>query len=292
MNKNSEELFAQKSVKLRLPERTTEVHQKQGVTFLTYKLLSRAGVCHGISTRLGGVSEGYLGAMNLSFTRGDDPERVEENHRLFAAAVGYDRARLVLSDQVHKTRIVPVREEDAGAGVVAREVDGLMTDVKNLPLMTFYADCVPLLFYDSKRQVIGMAHSGWRGTVARIGRVMLERMKEVYGTEAENVLVAIGPSICPDCYEVDDVVYEAFCEEFYAEAGVSRMTRWFMPSEHPGHYQLDLSAICQFTLVQAGVPEAQIALPDLCTCCNPDFLFSHRASGGRRGNLGAVMVIK
>lgn len=273
--------------KYRMSERTTDIQEKNGVTYLTYRILTKAGVRHGISTRFGGVSEGYLGRMNLSFSRGDDPAKVEENHQLFAKAVGYSREKLVLSDQIHETRIYQVKEQDAGAGVIDIGVDGLMTDVPGLPLMTFYADCVPLLFFDAKRRIIGMAHSGWKGTVARIGEVMLQRMREAYGTSPSDVLVAIGPSICQNCYEVDETLYEAFGKEFGGEAATS----WFAPSERDGHYMLDLAEACRYTLVGAGVPRTQIAMPDLCTCCNPEFLFSHRASGGKRGNLGAVMVL-
>lgn len=136
----------------------------------------------GFSTRLGGVSKGYLGSMNLSFTRGDEEASVMENHRRFAQACGYDYTKLVFSDQVHKTNLRIVTKDDCGKGIVRErdfsEIDGLITQEVGIPLMTFYADCVPLFLYDPVQRVIATAHSGWRGTVGRIGMVVVQKMRE------------------------------------------------------------------------------------------------------------------
>ena len=261
----------------RSADRTTDIRQKEGVTYLTYRIFEGYPLICAISTRLGGVSSGPVGTMNMSATRGDDPACVAKNHRLFAMATGYDPSRLVMSDQIHKTRILKIEEKDAGSGVKERGVDGLITDVPDLPLMTFYADCVPLMFYDTVHHVVAMAHSGWRGTVAKIGKICLEQMKLEYGTNAEDVLAAIGPSICQKCYEVDEPLRIAFAEEF---GDVSRS--WFMPTGDGKHYDLDLAGACCYTLREAGIPKERIALPDLCTCCNPEFLFSHRARSEER----------
>ena len=274
-------------IKYRSSQKTTTVREKEGVTFLTYDLFDGLPVACVISTRLGGVSEGYLGSMNMSASRGDDPKCVKENHRRFASAAGYDVSRLVMSDQIHETKVLRVNEEDAHFGVPQKGVDALMTNVRRLPLMTFYADCVPLMFFDGEHKVIAMAHSGWKGTVAKIGRVCLERMKDEYGTDPKEVFAAIGPSICRQCYEVDEPLLEAFRQSFPQKAD-----SWFEKTEKPGHYLLDLAKACQYTLKEAGVKPERIAMPDLCTCCNPKFLFSHRASGGKRGNLSVVMYLK
>ena len=135
---------------------TTDIQTTLGVPVIRLKKLQLPGIIHGFSTRLGGVSTGIYEKMNLSFQRGDDAGNVMENHIRFANAVGYDYTRLVFSDQVHETRIRKVTEEDAGKGITREsdicETDGLMTNVKNLPLMTFYADCVPILFYDAVKR--------------------------------------------------------------------------------------------------------------------------------------------
>lgn len=265
-------------------------NEKDGVAYITFPKLKEAGVLHGMSTRLGGISEGYLGAMNLSYTRGDQREHVDENHRRFAKAVGYDEKRLVFSDQVHETRIKKVTEEDCGKGMIRESdiigIDGLMTNVPEIPMITFYADCVPLMFYDPVHRVAAMAHSGWKGTVSRIGSVMLDAMQQEYGSDPKDVIVAIGPSICQNCYEVSKDVADAFLQEFgykiYQEIVIDNKN---------GKYQLDLQRACLYVLLEKGMLRDHIDVTDLCTCCNPEYLFSHRASQGRRGNLGAVMML-
>lgn len=163
--------MADMDIKYIRKDNSTHVHTVDGVDYISFDKLDRAGVVNAFSTRIGGVSEGYLGSMNLSFHRGDDADLVMENHRRFATAVGYDYEKLVFSDQVHKTDIYKVTEKDAGKGIIREsdilEIDGLMTDVPGIPLMTFYADCVPVLFYDPVKKVVAANHSGWKGTSAR-----------------------------------------------------------------------------------------------------------------------------
>ena len=172
---------------------------KKGVTFLTFPILEEAGVRHGFSTRLGGVSLGELASMNLSFSRGDDPEKVMENHRRFAAAVEYSIENLVFSDQVHETEIRRVHSSDRGKGILRESdlkgVDGLITNDPDVVLITFFADCVPLFFYDAGHGAVGAVHSGWRGTVGRIGEKAVLAMKKEFGTEPDDLLAVIGPSI-------------------------------------------------------------------------------------------------
>ena len=190
-------------------------------TFDTYK-----DIVHGFSTRLGGVSKEHLSSMNLSFSRGDDQENVLENHRRFAKAVGYNSERLVFSDQVHDVNIYIVKEEDAGKGIIKesdiKNIDGLVTNVKNIPLITFYADCVPLFFYDKVNKVVGLAHSGWKGTVGNIANEMIKTMINQYGSNSDNIVVAIGPSICMDCYEISEDVAIKF-EAKYTDEELKNM---------------------------------------------------------------------
>ncbi len=269
---------------------STHLHNKNGVIYITFDKLDRAGVVHGFSTRIGGVSKGYLGSMNLSFHRGDDPDAVMENHRRFADAVGYDYRKLVFSDQVHKTDIYKVTEKDAGKGIMRdtdiREIDGLMTNVPGIPLMTFYADCVPVFFYDPVKKVVAMNHSGWKGTVAKISRCMLSRLKEEYGTEASDLICAVGPSICKDCYEVSEDVAKQFMDA-YTKAQVDEIVY----DKGDGKYLLDLHRANYYNLVDSDVLPEKIDVTNICTCCNSDVLFSHRASHGLRGNLGAVIML-
>lgn len=286
--------------------KTCRIEKRSGVPYITFPKLSGYGedIIHGFSTRLGGVSKEHLASMNLSFSRGDDRENVMENHRRFAAALGYDEKRLVFSDQVHLTRFHKVTGADCGKGIVRtsdiKEIDGLVTDEPGIPIITFYADCVPLFFYDPIKKVIAMAHSGWRGSVERIGARMVAYMEEEYGCNSENIVCAIGPSICQSCYEVSEDVALQFIEEFggglsQGLAGTDRAggaMDELVWAKGDGKYQLNLHRACEIALLEAGIQKENLDVTDLCTCCNPQVFFSHRASHGMRGNLAGVMMIK
>ena len=190
-----------------------------GVPFLKYPILEKEGLVeHGISTRLGGVSEGFLGSMNLSYTRGDDPAHVDENYRRMAAAIGVKPEHMVCTHQTHTTNVRIVTREDAGKGVTREkdytDVDGLITNVPGICLVTFYADCVPLLFLDPVKKVVASSHSGWRGTVNRMGQVTVEKMQKEFNCDPKNILACVGPSICQECYEVSEDVIDQFREAF------------------------------------------------------------------------------
>lgn len=269
---------------------TIRKRNKGGVTYLTFPLFEQAGLKHGFSTRLGGVSKGDCAAMNLSFTRGDVVEDVMTNHRIFADTIGYEMENLVLSNQVHDTVIRRVDASDCGKGVTRESditgVDGLITSDPQVVLMTFFADCVPLFFYDPVKKAVGASHSGWRGTVRRIGARTVEAMSREFGTSPQDLLVVIGPSICQSCYEVSGDVAKAFMEEFPKE-------QWTEILEEKANqkYQLDLWRANEIILKEAGIPQQQVQVSGLCTCCHPDLLFSHRATKGRRGNLSGVITL-
>ena len=268
------------------------VRKNGEVVYLTFPALERdTAVYHGFSTRFGGVSEGIYHSMNLSFTRGDQEEAVKENFCRISSAIGFPSESIVTSDQTHTTNVRVVTEEDRGCGITKprsyTDVDGMVTNVPGLTLATFYADCVPLYFYDPVHRAIGLSHSGWRGTVGKIGKVTVETMARVYGTKPEDVLAAIGPSICQECYEVSADVIEQF-------RGAFEEKDWndlFYAKEN-GKYQLNLWKANEKIFLEAGILPEHISLSNLCTCCNPKFLFSHRASHGKRGNLAAFLGIQ
>lgn len=266
--------------------------EDHGVTYLAFPALDAADmVRHSFSTRLGGVSSGIYSTMNFTFTRGDDPACVMENYRRMAQVLGVDVNRMVLSYQTHTTNVRTVTEADAGKGVVRerdyQDVDGLITNIPGITLVTFYADCVPLYLADPVHKAIGLSHSGWRGTVHRMGRVTLEEMYRAYGTRPEDVICCIGPSICQDCFEVGPEVAEEFAGEF----DETYHKELFYRKEN-GKYQLNLWRANQIIFAEAGVPEENIHTTDICTHCNPGLLFSHRTVGNARGNLAAFLCIK
>ena len=190
------------------------IKENKGVTWLSYPAFEQfPDIVHAFSTRLGGVSQGIYFSMNLSFTRGDEDAAVHENYRRLAAAVGFSAEDVVTSDQTHTANVRVITEEDRGNGITKprpyTDVDGMITNVPGLVLATFYADCVPLYFVDPVHHAIGLSHSGWRGTAAKIGKVTVEKMNEEYGTDPKDIYSAIGPSICQNCYEVsEDVIFE------------------------------------------------------------------------------------
>ena len=261
------------------------------VHLLEFSNLEETGVVkHGFSTRLGGVSEGIFASMNVSFTRGDDKQAVEENYRRIAKALGVEEKSFVCSDQTHTTNVRLVTGNDCGKGVLREkdytDVDGLITNEPGVTLATFYADCVPLFFVDPVHCAIGLSHSGWKGTVGRMGKQTILAMQEAFGTKPQDLVCAIGPSICQDCYEISEDVAQEFYREFL-EHGDS-----ILEAKENGKYQLDLWKVNAIILEEAGVLPQNIAVTNICTCCNPDLLFSHRASRGKRGNLGAFLCLK
>lgn len=267
------------------------IKENKGVTYLTYPALEElSGFVHAFSTRLGGVSGGIYSSMNLSFTRGDDENSVMENYRRLAEAVGFSVENIVTSDQTHTANVRVITEADRGNGITKprpyTDVDGMITNVPGLVLATFYADCVPLYFIDPVRKAIGLSHSGWRGTAAHIGAVTVRRMQEEYGSLPEDIYGAIGPSICQECYEVSEDVILEFQKTFPEQSWKDLFYR-----KENGKYQLNLWEANRQIMLEAGLIEEHISLPGLCTCCNPEFLFSHRASRGKRGNLGAFLGI-
>lgn len=261
------------------------------VPYLSFPMLEKTKmVIQGFSTKLGGVSEGKFATLNFTFTRGDNPDHVMENYRRMAAVLGVDEKRMVLSYQTHTTNVRLVTEEDAGKGIVKerdyKDIDGLITNVPGITLVTFFADCVPLYFLDPTHKAIGLSHSGWRGTVSRMGAVTIDKMKEAYGTRAEDLLVCIGPSICGDCYEVGEEVALEFKKAFAKE-------NWnqILREKDNGKFMLDLWKANEILLKEAGVKPEHIQTTDICTHCNSDYLFSHRTCGNERGNLAAFLSL-
>lgn len=266
--------------------------EKDGVRYLQFPAFTKSGVCrHLFSTRIGGVSTGDIGTMNLSYSRGDLKENVDENFRRIAGVLGCDISDFVLSQQTHTTNVRLVTVADKGKGVTCvqdyRDVDGLITNEPGIVLSTFYADCVPLFFVDPIKKVIGLSHSGWRGTVGKIGKVTVEKMTGHYGCNPEDILAAVGPSICADCYEVSMDVADEFKNAF---SEVENRDKIILPKSE-NKAMLDLWQANLAVLLQAGIRKEHITLPDICTACNKELLFSHRASGGKRGNMGAFLVL-
>lgn len=289
--KNRSEVLVEKNVTL-----------ENGVEFpfLAFPLLAeQEWLTHCFTTRMGGASEGIFATLNFSFSRGDDPEAVQENFRRVSEALGVKYGDFVLSDQTHTTNVRRVTRADAGNGLAREKMffntDGLITDEPGLVLSTFYADCVPLYFADPLHHAIGLSHSGWRGTARKMGRITVEAMEREFGSRPEELICAIGPSVCRDCYEVGEEVareFQELCGETVTKEDPKLRGDGVVKEKGDGKYLLDLWRANELILREAGVLAEHIAVTNICTCCNHAYLFSHRASKGRRGNLGAFMAIK
>lgn len=269
---------------------STRINFKDNVPYISYRALADIKwLKNGFSTRLGGVSEGVLSTMNLGFGRNDLPENVVKNHEIIANSIGFNPENIVASKQTHTTNVKIVSKKDCGKGIYRErdydDVDGMITNEKGIVLATYFADCVPLYMVDTKNKAIGLSHSGWRGTVGKIGKVTLDLMKETYGTNPKDVIACIGPSICRDCYEVSEDVATEF------EAAFNGREKDILINKGNGKYQLDLWECNYIIFKECGVYEENIHMPDICTCHNMEMMFSHRATQGRRGNLAAFLSI-
>ena len=296
--------------------------------------LELPGVVHGFSTRLGGVSEGIYESLNLGLRLDDDREKVLKNYELFGQSVGFDPKRISCPDQVHKDNILVVTEEDAGDGVARElshfEIDAQITNCKNIPLIVYWADCVPILLYDPVSRVIGSVHAGWRGSVAGIAFKAVKKMVDEFGCLPENIHAVIGPSIGPDNYEVSEEVMQAVYACPYLDLSDDNINitevkpndqavsafsgsyiRDDMPENYLGirqpgrgalyplyrtvnfrkRYMLNLWNLNELILINAGISMGNIYNTRLCTMQYHDIFFSHRYTNGRRGlNAGIIML--
>lgn len=258
--------------------------------FLTYNRLSRISfIRHAFSTRLGGVSEGEFNSMNLSFGRGDADENVHENYRRICKAAGFEYDSLVASKQIHETIVRKVTAENRGVGIYKPvdipSVDALVTNDPDVTLVTYYADCTPVFFVDTKTHAIGLAHAGWRGTVGEISRNAVEKMTFEFNTDPEDLVCAIGPVIGKCCYEVGADCADEFVKLFGADSPV------ITKGAKADKFMIDLALANKLILLKAGVKEENIVISDLCTQCSSDLLWSHRATAGKRGTMSAFMQI-
>lgn len=276
---------------MNIKSKVMSLNNADSVPFLTYDRLSKIEfINHAFSTRLGGVSEGEFTSMNLAFNRGDKEENVTENYKRICKSAGFDYNTLTASSQDHHTFVRNVTKENIGVGIYKpkdiESVDALITNQKGITLVTYYADCTPLFFVDKSKKAIGLAHAGWRGTVGRIGQKVVEKMQESFGTNPSDIVAAIGPAISVCCYEVD----KPCAENFYALENLD--TSKFVFPKGNGKYMIDLLETNRQILVSSGIKNENIIISDLCTNCNSNLLWSHRATKGHRGTMSAFMCIK
>lgn len=235
---------------------------------------------HGFTTRKGGVSTGEFESMSLSHFRGDDINRVRKNEEILCENLGLDIKKLSSTKQEHTSNIEIINKTNIGIGVHfdwESGVDACITMEKNVPLLCYSADCVPILMYAEDVKAVAAVHSGWRGTNEKIAQKTVQKLKEL-GAHPENIYVAIGPCIGACCYEVSADVAEKFGEKYSVSKGNQK-------------YMLDLAKVNYDLVCDTGVKKENISVSGICTSCNNDLFFSHRAQNGKSGTLGGIICM-
>lgn len=245
-------------------------------------------VNHGFSTRVGGNSEGPFKTLNLGLKTKDDREKVLKNLEEFCSAANINFQDLVLGDQVHEDGIRVVTDEDKGKGIFYEKdysnIDGLITKETGIPIMTFHADCVPLIFLDPVNKVVAASHAGWKGTMLKIGQKTVLKMVERFNSKPKDIMVGIGPSIGKCCYEVSKDVVEKFKTNF-------TKTSNFVATTAKDKFILDLWEANSIALKEAGVLDRNIIVSRLCTACDTDLFYSHRKENGFTGRMASVIQL-
>ncbi|BAF60013.1 MAG: peptidoglycan editing factor PgeF [Pelotomaculum sp.] len=264
---------------------------KGDIKFYTFPHLDATGiVVHCFTTRCGGVSSGPYSSLNTAFHVGDSAENVRANRALACRALGIDPAGLVAGKQVHGDVVRAVERQDRGRGAFSDEdslpdTDALVTGVPQLPLSAYFADCVPVFLLDPVKRAVALAHAGWKGTALKIGLKTVEKMSRIFGSNPQDCLAGIGPSVGPCCYEVDDRVMIPFRKAFpdIGEIAVEAPA---------GRWKLNLWEANRRTLLYAGLKSENIKVARICTSCRNDLFFSYRAQGGTAGRMAALIMLK
>ena len=270
---------------------TMNLNISSAVAYLTFKEMAKYDFLnHAFSTRLGGVSKGPFCSMNLSHKTADSKENVQENQKLFCEATGFNEDTLVKPIMSHGNVIGVAKKENIGSGEKRPSdfpnTDGLITNTPGVTLVTSHADCPVIFILAPKKRAIGLVHAGWRGTVKEIPKEAVNMLISEFGSDPTEIVCCIGPSICKDCFAVKNDVAEKF-----RDVGFININR--IVFEKNGVFNIDLNEANKQTLIKSGVKEENIIISDICTKCNKDMLFSHRAvQGGDRGGMLAMMSLK
>lgn len=261
------------------------------VPLLSYRLFQHhRDVVNVISTRLGGVSASPYNTLNLALSTSDRPESVIENRRRVCDAVGVNLESLTIGQLVQGTHIAVVDDELRGRGSLERATslqgtDGLLTNLPDTPLAVLVADCTVVSYYDPRKQVIALAHAGWRGTAGLIASKMITKMREVYGCQPEDILVGIGPNMGKDSFQVREDVLQVFHTTFGDLAEV------FFTPQSDGSFLLNLNAALLTQLIASGIQPDHIEVSGIDTYQRTDVFFSHRAEKGKTGRFCGLIAL-
>lgn len=267
-----------------------QLNRRADLLYFTVPDFTATGqVVHAFTTRLGGSSRDPFHSLNLGLHVGDDPQTVLMNRQRICNLLGSDISRLVAGQQVHGDRVLLVDESLVGRGAKSPEdalpgVDALVTATDGVLISSYYADCVPLMFFDPVHRVAALAHAGWKGTVHRIGAKTLRHMEEMHGCQANNIMVGVGPSIAQCCYEVGDHVMDKVSACLPGRSGLARQVK-------PGVWGLDLPEVNRRILLESGIKPDNITMSGYCTACSDDLFYSYRKQKGQTGRMASLIML-
>ncbi|WP_054957542.1 peptidoglycan editing factor PgeF [Paenibacillus dakarensis] len=255
------------------------------------------GITAGFSGRGGGVGAAPYDSLNLALHVGDNPEDVIANRKLVAESLGFSLEDWTCAEQVHGSDIAVIGPTERGRGNIDRQsaiqdTDGLLTNTPGVLLTSYYADCVPLYFWDPVNQAVGLAHAGWKGTVAGIASRMAEKMAEEFGSRAKDIRAAIGPSIGQCCYEVDEKVMLKVRDLGLPAPGNESDTDLFYTDKKNGKFMLNLKEINRHIMIKAGILTDHIECTSWCTSCRNELFFSYRKDGGTTGRMASWIGVR
>ena len=260
-------------------------NQMEYLTFPGFEQFNN--LSHLFSTRNGGISTGCYESLNFAFREEDLKSNVHHHYQQLAEILGTNEDHLITSAQTHTANIRIVTRADCGKGLTKEkdfsDIDGLITNETEIGIITAHADCNAIFFYDPVEKVIGLAHSGWSGTLENIVAAMIKLMKEQFKCLPQNIHVGIGPSLCQNCFEVDFDVSNQFmkaCALYEPYIQISQSKAY-----------IDLREIIHLQLDQTGILQTKISQMDLCTKCHPELFYSHRRQGIHRGVMVAAMIL-
>ncbi len=256
--------------------------EKNGLKLLKFDLFKGLGeISCAVATRAGGLSSGHYFGLNLGAGSGDKLELVEENLELFCGVMGAESARLARMQQRHTANVMVL---ESGGGAATENTDALVTSVPGVPLLALSADCALTCFYDPKRKVIAVVHSGWRGAFLGVYAATLNVMRMRYGTEPGDVLAGISPMISAANYPVREDFLEKL-KAFYPAGGDKR----FLTMKDGLHF-FNLRELLRSQLETLGVKSHEFM--HLCTYAEKEMFYSWRRDGGKTGRFGLLAMIK
>jgi YfiH family protein len=266
-------------------------HEQDKLVYFSYPLFKPCErMLSVVSSRQGGVSTTPYDSLNLALSVGDDLTAVMTNRKLLCEAIGMEVDAMTIAQLVQGTHIEVVTSSSRGLDAAEKaqrfvDTDGLITNMPDMPLFIFIADCAALSFFDPKRYVIGIGHAGWRGTVGGIARKMVEAMNAAFDCNPADILVGISPSIGPCCYQVREDVVAAFQAAYPEQAGA------FFVQQPDGSIHLDMWTALTFQLRSSGIQEEHLELAGICTVCHTNLFYSNRAEGGKTGRFTGMITL-